>query len=70
MSVMVFQLVAATGGTGGFDGGNVVITTSGAGVYFGATTADGSWRIIKSGNNLAQERRESGSWNEKAAATP
>jgi hypothetical protein len=34
-------------------------------LYFGGKTTDGSWRIIRDGNNLAVQRRESGSWVEK-----
>ena len=29
--------------------------------------ANGSWRIIRSGNNLSFQRRESGSWVEKGS---
>lgn len=31
---------------------------------------DGSWRIIRSGNNLSFQRRESGVWVEKGRYTP
>lgn len=46
--------------------GTVTITT----LNFGDPTVDGSWRIIVDGNNLVQQRRESGVWVEKTAATP
>lgn len=39
-------------------------------VYFGDPDTDDSWRIIRSGNNLAFERREAGVWVEKSAVTP
>lgn len=36
----------------------------------GDPTVDGSWRIIRSGNNLVMERRESGAWVTKSTITP
>jgi hypothetical protein len=42
--------------------GDVEITTIAAGFYFGDRATDGSWRIIRSGNNLVVERRESGNY--------
>jgi hypothetical protein len=42
-------------------GVNYVVQSSEA-YYLGAVSTDGSWRIIRSGNNLLLERRESGSW--------
>ncbi len=44
------------------------IVTSDA-VYFGGKTTDGSWRFIKSGNDLNAERRESGVWVDKGGFT-
>lgn len=38
--------------------------------YFGDETTDGTWRIIRDGNNLVFERRESGSWVTKSSMTP
>ena len=35
-------------------------------LYFGDKDTDGSWRIIRSGNNLVFQRRESGSWVTKS----
>lgn len=40
------------------------------GFYFGEPTADGTWRIVRSGDNLVIERRESGSWVTKQTITP
>ena len=53
-----------------FNGGNIFITTSGAGIYFGTATIDGTWLIVTSGNNLSFQRRESGTYVEKSADTP
>ena len=41
-------------------------------VYLGAPTADGTWRIVRSGDDLAFQRRESGAWVSKSTvgATP
>ena len=36
------------------------------GLYFGDQSTDGSWRIIRSGNDLVIERRESSSWVTKS----
>lgn len=41
--------------------GDVEIASTGA-VYLGDPTTDGSWRIMRSGNNLVFERRETGAW--------
>ncbi len=43
-----------------------ITTASDKAFYFGASDTDGSWRIVRTGNNLAIERRESGSWVEKS----
>jgi hypothetical protein len=39
-------------------------------LYFGETDVDGSWRIVRSGDDLVFERRESSSWVEKGAMSP
>ena len=39
-------------------------------IYFGDKDSDGSWRIIRSGNNLQFERRESSAWVAKQVITP
>lgn len=41
--------------------GDVETTSTGA-FYFGDAATNGSWRIVRSGNNLVLERRESGAW--------
>ncbi len=38
--------------------------------YLGAEDADGSWRFIRSGEDLLIARRESGVWIEKGAYLP
>lgn len=38
--------------------------------YFGDPTTDGTWRIMRSGNNLVFQRLESGVWVTKTAMTP
>jgi hypothetical protein len=38
-------------------------------VYFGGDVSDGSWRIVRSGNDLVIERRVSGSWVTKSTIT-
>lgn len=43
---------------------------SGAYLYFGDASTDGSWRIYVSGVNLVIEKRESGSWVEKGSYLP
>jgi hypothetical protein len=49
--------------------GDIKVASSNA-FYFGAIDADGSWRIVRSGDDLAFERRESSSWVEKGAMVP
>lgn len=51
----------------GWDENGVVNIDS---LYFGAIDADGSWRIVRSGDDLVFERRESSSWVEKGAMAP
>jgi hypothetical protein len=38
--------------------------------YMGDPETDDSWRMVRSGNNLVMERRESGSWVVKQTITP
>jgi len=49
--------------------GDVELSSTGA-VYFGDPSTNDSWRIVRSGNNLVFERRESGSWVTKSTMTP
>ena len=42
---------------------------SAAPFYFGDASTDGSWRIVRSGNNLVFQRRESSTWNTKLTVT-
>lgn len=44
--------------------GDVEIGSSNA-YYLGDPTTDGSWRIIRSGDDLLMQQRESGTWNTK-----
>lgn len=38
--------------------------------YFGDSATDGTWRIIRSANNLVFQRRESGAWVDKSMVLP
>lgn len=38
--------------------------------YFGDESTDGSWRVIREGNNLVHQRLESGTWTTKHTITP
>jgi hypothetical protein len=49
--------------------GDLALDASNA-LYFGPADTDGSWRIVRSGNNLVFERRELGVWNTKDTITP
>lgn len=49
--------------------GDVEIGTADA-FYLGDPTTDGSWRIVRSGNDLAFERRETGAWVSKGTFNP
>lgn len=44
---------------------NLGVKLDGA-TYFGDSGTDGSWRIVRSGNDLVIQRRESGSWVTKS----
>jgi len=39
-------------------------------IPFGDQGTDGSWRVIRDGNNLVHQRREAGSWVTKHTITP
>jgi len=39
-------------------------------VYLGDPIVDGTWRIVRDGNNLSYQRRESSNWVEKGANLP
>lgn len=39
-------------------------------VYLGDPTVNGTWRIVRDGNNLSFQRLETGVWTEKGANTP
>lgn len=49
--------------------GSVEIVSTGA-YYFGDPTTDGSWRLIRVGNNLDVQRREAGVWVDKQVFIP
>ena len=51
------------------ESGNVNLTDTGA-VYLGDANTNNSWRMIRSGNNLVFQRRETGSWVTKGTYTP
>ena len=36
-------------------------------IYLGDSSTNGSWRIVRNGNNLSFQRREAGSWVEKGS---
>jgi hypothetical protein len=48
---------------------DIVLPSTGA-TYYGAVNTDGSWRTIRSGNDLLHQRRESGTWVTKQTITP
>lgn len=50
-------------------GGDLILSSTDS-IYFGAIATNGSWRIIRSGNDLVVERRESGAYVEKGKFTP
>jgi hypothetical protein len=50
----------------GTDGVDVGINSDRA-YYIGDPTTDGSWRIVRSGNDLQFQRREGGTWVNKGA---
>ena len=51
-------------------GSNDVNTGSTSNFYFGDSATDGTWKIVRSGNNLSFQRRESGSYVEKGKFQP
>lgn len=76
-SVVITGPMSLTGVTGGFDIGSNSITTTGdinsgstSAFYFGSSTTDGTWRIVRDGNNLSFQRRESGAYVEKGKFQP
>ena len=49
---------------------NELVVESATAVYFGDPTTNGSYRIVRSGNNLDIQRRETGSWVQKEYTMP
>ncbi len=49
--------------------GDLELSSSGA-IYWGDPNTNGSWRVLRDGNDLAIERRESGSWVTKLKINP
>ena len=49
---------------------SLVVLASTSPIYLGSPVVDGSWRIVRSGNNLNFERREAGVWVPKQVITP
>lgn len=47
-----------------------LVVSSVTAVYFGGPTVNGSYRIVRDGNNLNIERRESGVWVSKEYTMP
>ena len=56
----------ATGGRHLTLSGDVDLGSTGA-VYLGDKSTDGSWRMVRSGNDIIWERRETGSWVQKGS---
>jgi len=50
--------------------GSIVQLANNRGYYFGDIDIDGSWRFIRSGNNLLAQRRESGVYETKKLISP
>ena len=50
--------------------GDAIYLTIDGTIYIGDPNVNGSWRLIRSGNDYSRQRRESGVWVEKAADTP
>jgi len=48
---------------------NMFLPATGA-YYFGDIETNGSWRIIRDGNNLVHQRLETGTWTTKNTITP
>ena len=57
-------------GSGGASIAGPVVMAADQAVYIGSPTTDGSWRFIRSGDNLAKQRRESGIWVTKSEDVP
>lgn len=41
---------------------DVILSDPAAAIYLGMPSEEGSWRIVRSGNNLVHQRRETGIW--------
>jgi len=50
--------------------GDELVVADATAVYFGTPTVNGSYRIVRDGNNLNIERRESGTWVSKEYTMP
>jgi len=70
LSATGLSLAGTLGVTGAATISGSVTTASDQAFYIGDSATDGSWRFIRSANNLVVERRESGSWVNKGQWTP
>ncbi len=53
----------------GIPSGSAIGVESDQAILFGTATTNGSWRLIRSGDNLSIQRRESDAWVEKTSIT-
>lgn len=67
------KVVVTLGNTSTADfevGGSIQMSGAANALYFGDPTTEGSWRIIRSGNNIVHQRLESSTWVTKQTITP
>lgn len=68
MSITAFNQIGISTNVQIVNDGLVVSATTA--VYFGGPTVNGSYRIMRDGNNLNIERREAGVWVAKEYTMP
>ena len=68
MSITAFNQIGVS--TGVEIVGDELVVSDSTAVYFGSPSVNGSWRIVRDGNDLNIERRESGSWVSKDSTLP
>lgn len=64
-----YLLLAGGSVTGDISSTADIILGSGGAIYLGSKDTDGSWRFIRSGDDLSIQRLEASVWVEKASIT-
>ncbi len=69
-NILGFKIDMPISTSSSFNTSSDVNAGSTSAIYFGDSATDGTWKIVRSGNNLSFQRRESGAYVEKGNFVP